>query len=125
MNIFPFKMYTDEDNRLILPVYYESLSNTFLCFIQSLNDKYQFMVLRYYNTGDCLSCRYNIERQISPEDNNFKEQYELALKYIAIYLVRDLNYLTLQRYVNVMNELKSIQEEFFNEKTENIKTTEK
>ncbi len=125
MNITLFKMYTDNDGRLIIPVYNERLSNTFLCFVQSLNDKYQFMVLKYYGTSECIACNYDITRQISPEDKHFKEYFELALKYIAVYLVRDLHYLTLQRYVNVLNELKMIQEEYLDEKTKDIKTTKK
>lgn len=125
MNITLFKMYTDEDNHLIIPVYYDHFSNGYLCFVSSLSDKYQFTVLRYHSTGECIACNYDITKQISPNDKNFKEYYELALKYIAVYLVRDLQYLTLQRYVNVLNELKMIQEEFLDEKTKDIKTTEK
>lgn len=123
MNITLFKIYTDDDGRLIIPVYYEQFKYGYLCFVSSLNDKYQFMVLKYHSTGKCMSYNYDITRQISPEDKHFKEYFELALKYIAVYLVRDLHYLTLQRYVNVLNELKIIQEEYLDEKTKNIKTT--
>lgn len=125
MNITLFKMYTDNDGRLIIPVYYEQVTNGCLCFVSSLNDKYQFTVLRYHLTGECIACNYDITRQISPEDKYFKEYFELALKYIAVYLVRDLHYLTLQRYVNVLNELKMIQEEYLDEKTKDIKTIKK
>jgi hypothetical protein len=118
-------MYTDNDGRLIIPVYKDSISNGCLCFVSSLNNKYQFMVLKYHSTGECIACIYDITKQISPEDKYFKEYYELALKYIAVYLVRDLHYLTLQRYVNVLNELKMIQEEYLDEKTKDIKTTKK
>lgn len=123
MNITLFKMYTDNDGRLIIPVYKDFTSSGYLCFVSSLNDKYQFMVLKYHSTGECISYNYDITKQISPEDKHFKEYFELALKYIAVYLVRDLHYLTLQRYVNVLNELKMIEEEYLNEKTKDIKTT--
>ena len=125
MNITLFKMYTNDDNRLIIPVYKDSISDGYLCFVSSLNDKYQFTVLRYHSTGECIACNYDITRQISPEDKQFKEHFELALKYIAVYLVRDLHYLTLQRYVNVLNELKMLEEEYLDEKTKDIKTTKK
>lgn len=123
MNITLFKMYTDNDGRLIIPVYKDFTSNGHLCFVSSLSDKNQFTVLKYHSTGECTSCNYDITKQISPEDKHFKEYIELALKYIALYLVRDLHYLTLQRYVNVINELKIIQEEYLDEKTKDIKTT--
>lgn len=125
MNITLFKMYTDDDGHLIIPVYKDLISNGYLCFVSSLNDKYQFTVLKYHSTSECITYNYDITRQISPEDKHFKEYYELALKYIAVYLVRDLYYLTLQRYVNVLNELKMIQEEYLDEKTKDIKTTKK
>lgn len=125
MKILLFKLYIDNDGRLIIPVYYDFNNKQYLCFVSSLSDKYQFSLLKYNVFGECIACLYDITEQISPNNKNFKEYYELALKYIAVYLVRDLQYLTLQRYVNVMNELKSIQEEFLDEKTENIKTTKK
>ena len=125
MNITLFKMYTDDDGRLIIPVYKDFTSNGYLCFVSNLSDKYQFMVLKYHSTGECIACNYDITRQVSPEDKHFKEYFELALKYIAVYLVRDLHYLTLQRYVNVLNELKMIEEEYLNEKTKDIKTIKK
>lgn len=125
MNITLFKMYTDNDNHLIIPVYHDQFSYGYLCIVSSSSDKYQFTVLKYHSTGECIACNYDITRQISPEDKNFKEYYELALKYIAVYVVRDLHYLTLQRYVNVLNELKMIEEEYLNEKTKDIKTTKK
>lgn len=125
MKITLFKMYTDNDGRLIIPVYKDFTSSDHLCFVSSLSDKYQFTVLKYHSTGECISYNYDITKQISPEDKYFKEYFELALKYIAVYLVRDLHYLTLQRYVNVLNELKMIEEEYLDEKTKDIKTTKK
>ncbi len=125
MNITLFKMYTDNDGRLILPVYRGYYINQYLCFVQSLNDKYQFSVLKYNENGECLSRSYNIKKQLSPENKEYKEYFELALKYLAVYMIRDLRYLILQNYVNVLNELKMIQEEYLYEKTKNIKTTKK
>ena len=64
MNITLFKMYTNDDGHLIIPVYKDFTSSGYLCFVSSLNDKYQFMVLKYHSTGECIACNYDITRQI-------------------------------------------------------------
>lgn len=125
MNITLFKMYIDDEGRLILPVYHGTYIKQYLCFVQYLSDKYQFFVLKYNEFGECLTGTYDITKQLSPEDKDYKEYLEVALKYITIFMVRDLRYLVLQNYVNVLNELKMIEEEYLNEKTKDIKTTKK
>lgn len=125
MNITLFKMYTDNEGRLILPVYHGTYIKQYLCFVQYLSDKYQFFVLKYNEFGECLTGTYDITKQLSPKDKNYKEYLKLTLKYTTVFMVRDLRYLVFQNYVNVLNELKMIEEEYLDEKTKDIKTTKK